>query len=146
MFQSLRTEIDNHEPRIYNVCDNGRKLISEGHEDSEEFQSLIDELLSLWEELKESMDYRKSKLVEAERAQQYYFDVSEAEAWMSEQELYMMGEERGKDEISAQNLMKKHESLENAVEDYTETVRQLGETARQLINEGHPERYVLIIF
>ncbi|KAG1659213.1 Spectrin beta chain [Nymphon striatum] len=137
--QSLRTEIDNHEPRINYVCDNGRKLISEDHEDSEEFQNLIEELISMWKELIDAMDYRKSKLAESQRAQQYYFDVSEAEAWMSEQELYMMGEERGKDEISAQNLMKKHESLENAVEDYTETVRQLGETARQLINEGHPE-------
>ena len=61
---------------------------------------------------------------------------------MSEQELYMMVEDRGKDEISTQNLMKKHESLENAVEDYADTVRQLGETAKQLASEGHPERLV----
>ena len=59
---------------------------------------------------------------------------------MSEQELYMMVEDRGKDEISTENLMKKHQNLENAVEDYAETVRQLGETARQLISEEHPER------
>ena len=139
--QSLRTEIDNHEPRIRNICENGRKLINEGHEDSSEFQRLIDELLAMWEELKKNMDYRKSKLLESERAQQYYFDASEAESWMSEQELYMMVEDRGKDEFSAQNLMKKHESLENAVEDYSQTIRQLGETAKQLINEGHPQRY-----
>ena len=25
--QSLATEIDNHEPRVHMVCDNGRKLI-----------------------------------------------------------------------------------------------------------------------
>ena len=53
----------------------------------------------------------------------------------------MMVDDRGKDEFSAQNLMKKHESLENAVEDYAETVRQLGETAKQLIAEDHPDRY-----
>uniref|UniRef100_A0A2I9LPT2 Spectrin beta chain n=1 Tax=Centruroides hentzi TaxID=88313 RepID=A0A2I9LPT2_9SCOR len=137
--QSLRTEIDNHEPRIYSVCENGRKLISEGHEDSKEFQSLIDELTHLWEELKKAIDYRKEKLLEAEKAHQYYFDASEAEAWMSEQELYMMVDDRGKDEISAQNLMKKHESLENAVEDYAETVRLLGEVAKQLVSSEHPE-------
>merc|ERR1711893_249291 len=51
----------------------------------------------------------------------------------------MMVEDRGKDEFSAENLMKKHASLESAVEDYAETVRQLGETARQLISDGHPE-------
>merc|ERR1712142_603852 len=46
----------------------------------------------------------------------------------------------GKDEFSAQNLMKKHEILETAVEDYSENVRQLGETARTLIAEEHPEK------
>ncbi|RWS10326.1 spectrin beta chain-like protein [Dinothrombium tinctorium] len=137
--QSLRTEIDNHEPRIINVCENGRKLITDGHEDSEEFERLINELLAMWEDLKQKIDNRKNKLLESEKAQQYYFDASEAESWMSEQELYMMVEDRGKDEFSAQNLMKKHESLENAVEDYAQTVRQLGETARELINDGHPE-------
>jgi spectrin beta len=138
---SLRTEIDNHEPRILNICENGRKLIDEGHEDSAEFQRLINELIQMWEELKNKMDYRKTKLLESERAQQYYFDASEAESWMSEQELYMMVEDRGKDEFSGQNLMKKHESLENAVEDYADTIRQLGDTSKELIKEGHPERY-----
>lgn len=44
----------------------------------------------------------------------------------------MMVEDRGKDEISAQNLMKKHDILEQSVEDYADNIRQLGETARQL--------------
>ena len=89
--------------------------------------------------LKDAMDSRRAKLLASERAQQYFFDASEAESWMSEQELYMMVEDRGKDEISAQNLMKKHQTLELAVEDYAETIRQLGETSTQLIAEGHPD-------
>lgn len=48
----------------------------------------------------------------------------------------MMVEDRGKDEISAQNLMKKHDILEQSVEDYADNIRQLGETARQLNNEN----------
>lgn len=71
---------------------------------------------------------------------QYLFDASEAESWMSEQELYMMVEDRGKDEISAQNLMKKHETLELAVDTYADTIRQLGDIARQLTSENHPQR------
>ncbi|XP_018305239.1 spectrin beta chain [Mycetomoellerius zeteki] len=136
--QSLRTEIENHEPRINLVCNNGQKLIDEGHEDSPEFQELIPELTEKWRELKDAVDDRNKHLLQNEKAQQYFFDATEAESWMSEQELYMMVEDRGKDEISAQNLMKKHESLEHAVEDYAETIRQLGETARQLINDQHP--------
>ena len=136
---SLKTEIDNHEPRIKNVIANGKKLIGEKHEDSKEFERLIKELSAEWDALKDKMGQRKALLLESEKAQQYYFDASEAEAWMSEQELYMMADDRGKDEDSAHNLTKKHESLENAIEDYASTVRQLNDTANQLISEGHPE-------
>ncbi|XP_018330207.1 spectrin beta chain isoform X2 [Agrilus planipennis] len=136
--QSLRTEIDNHEPRINSVCNNGQKLIDEGHEDSSEFGRLINELLKAWQDLKDAMEDRRENLLRNERAQQYMFDASEAESWMSEQELYMMVEDRGKDETSARNLMKKHESLEGAVEDYADTIRTLGETVRALAAEGHP--------
>ncbi|XP_050344038.1 spectrin beta chain isoform X6 [Nymphalis io] len=136
--QSLKTETDNHEPRILTVISNGQKLIDEGHEDAPEFKNLIEELTARWRELKDAIDQRKDNLAQWEKAQQYLFDANEAEAWMSEQELYMMVEDRGKDEISAQNLMKKHEILEQAVDDYAQTIRQLGETVRQLTSEEHP--------
>lgn len=113
-------------------------MIEEGHEDTDEFRRLISELNDKWQELKDAIEERNSQLLQNEKAQQYFFDATEAESWMSEQELYMMVEDRGKDEISAQNLMKKHEGLENAVEDYAETIRQLGETSRQLISDQHP--------
>ena len=72
---------------------------------------------------------------------QYFFDSAEAEAWMSEQELYMMGEDRAKDEMGANNMLKKHSTLEKTVEDYSETIRSLGERSRTLIEENHPDRY-----
>ena len=42
--------------------------------------------------------------------------------------------------------MKKHEALEAAVADYSENVRQLGEVARQLTAESHPQSEVLSSF
>ncbi|GBN63561.1 hypothetical protein AVEN_145317-1, partial [Araneus ventricosus] len=57
---------------------------------------------------------------------------------MSEQELYMMSEDKGKDEISAQNLMKKHTSYENEIDSFHETVMQLGDISKQLSAANHP--------
>lgn len=54
------------------------------------------ELTSLWRRVGEETEKRHERLSEAHRAQQYYFDAAEAEAWMSEQELYMMSEEKAK--------------------------------------------------
>ena len=90
-----------------------------------------------WARLQDIMDQRQQKLLVAEKVQQFLYDANEAESWMSEQELYMMVEDRGKDEFSAQNLMKKHEILETSVEDFAATIRQHGETARQ-----HPDSAV----
>ncbi|XP_065563390.1 spectrin beta chain-like isoform X3 [Artemia franciscana] len=137
--QSLRTEIDNHEQRIHSVCNNGQKLIDEGHVDALEFSERIEDLLDRWQALKEAVDVRRNKLLASERAQQYLFDANEAEAWMSEQELYLMGDDRGKDMTSAENLIKKHQGLEADVSDFSETIRRLGETAKSLIAEEHPE-------
>lgn len=136
--QSLSTEIDNHETRIDLVCSNGQKLIDENHKDASDYAELIAELKVKWQELLDAIENRHKALDQSERVQQYFFDAQEAESWMSEQELYMMVEDRGKDEISAQNLMKKLESLEQSVEDYAATIRQLGETARQLTAENDP--------
>lgn len=60
---------------------------------------------------------------------------------MSEQELNMMGDERGKDEASALAMLKKHETLEAAIADYSETVNELDDTAKALVDSEHPERY-----
>lgn len=59
---------------------------------------------------------------------------------MSEQELYMMTDDKAKDEVGANNMLKKHGTLETTVEDYAETVRQLGERSRTLADEEHPDR------
>lgn len=44
------------------------------------------------------------------------------------------------DEQSAVSMLKKHQILEQAVEDYAETVHQLSKTSRALVADNHPER------
>ena len=73
-------------------------------------------------------------------ALQYLFDAAEAEAWMSEQELYMMGEDRAKDETGANNMLKKHGNMEATVSSYADTIRQLGDRSRSFGEEAHPDR------
>ncbi|CAG5119810.1 unnamed protein product, partial [Candidula unifasciata] len=67
---SLQVEIDNHEPRIMSVVQVGQDLIDSGHSHSEEFQSLIDDLLHRWQALKDAVEDRKLNLLLSEVAQQ----------------------------------------------------------------------------
>ncbi|XP_071480653.1 spectrin beta chain, non-erythrocytic 1-like [Diadema antillarum] len=136
---SLNAEVDGHVPRLEEVIERGKAMIEQGHPQSEYIQVSITELEEHLTILKSAITERKEKLVDSTKAQQYYFNAAEAEAWMSEQELYMMGEERAKDEASAQTMLKKHAILESAVEDYAETINELSHEAKQLIDEQHPQ-------
>ena len=40
-------------------------------------------------------------------------------------------------------MVKKHQIVEQAVEDYADTVHLLSQTSRGLVAQGHPERYRL---
>ncbi len=67
--QAMKNDIDSHEPRINGVCDEGREMIADEHPQSEEFQQLIDELMTLWQELIQATDERKERLKLSEVSQ-----------------------------------------------------------------------------
>ncbi|XP_010292587.1 PREDICTED: spectrin beta chain, non-erythrocytic 1 [Phaethon lepturus] len=139
--QTLQKEIQGHQPRIDDIFERSQNIITESSPNAEAIQQRLADLQQLWNLLIEETEKRHKRLEESHRAQQYYFDAAEAEAWMSEQELYMMSEEKAKDEQSAVSMLKKHQILEQAVEDYAETVHQLSKTSRTLVADNHPERY-----
>ncbi|XP_054842544.1 spectrin beta chain, non-erythrocytic 1 isoform X2 [Eublepharis macularius] len=137
--QTLQKEIQGHQPRIDDIFERSQNIITDKSLNAEAIQQRLVDLQQLWNLLIEETEKRHKRLEESHKAQQYYFDAAEAEAWMSEQELYMMSEEKAKDEQSAVSMLKKHQILEQAVEDYAETVHQLSKTSRTLVADNHPE-------
>uniref|UniRef100_A0A8D0Q133 Spectrin beta chain n=1 Tax=Sus scrofa TaxID=9823 RepID=A0A8D0Q133_PIG len=93
-------------------------------------------LLGAWAGLREAAERRQQVLDAAFQVEQYYFDVAEVEAWLGEQELLMMSEDKGKDEQSTLQLLKKHLQLEQGVENYEESIAQLSRQCRALLEMG----------
>ncbi|XP_065815488.1 spectrin beta chain, non-erythrocytic 1 isoform X3 [Labrus bergylta] len=137
--QTLQKEIQGHQPRFDDIFERSQHVLREDSPTAELIRQRLSELQSLWEQIRKETENRHARLSEAHKAQQYYFDAAEAEAWMSEQELYMMSEEKAKDEQSSVAMLKKHQILEQAVEDYADTVHQLSSTSRGLVAAGHPD-------
>ncbi|XP_057581524.1 spectrin beta chain, non-erythrocytic 2 isoform X3 [Hippopotamus amphibius kiboko] len=131
--QTLQKEIQGHEPRIADLTERQRALgaAAAGPE--------LAELQEMWKRLGHELELRGKRLEEALRAQQFYRDAAEAEAWMGEQELHMMGQEKAKDELSAQAEVKKHQVLEQALADYAQTIHQLAASSQDMIDREHPE-------
>lgn len=92
-WQTLQKELQGHAPRLAEVLARG-EAAAEGP--CPELAERAQELRVQWEALREEVAARQRRLQEAGEAQQYYMDAGEAEAWVSEQELFMGDEEKPK--------------------------------------------------
>uniref|UniRef100_A0A3B4Y2U9 Spectrin beta chain n=1 Tax=Seriola lalandi dorsalis TaxID=1841481 RepID=A0A3B4Y2U9_SERLL len=137
--QTLQKEIQGHQPRIDDIHRRGKDQSQVDGERQSVLEERLVELRGLWDQLIAETDKRHARLIEANRAQQFYADAAEAEAWMGEQELHMMSEEKAKDEQSALVMVKKHQILEQALEDYAQTIHQLANSSRLMVTSEHPE-------
>uniref|UniRef100_A0A7N8XQE4 Spectrin beta chain n=1 Tax=Mastacembelus armatus TaxID=205130 RepID=A0A7N8XQE4_9TELE len=137
--QTLQKEIQGHQPRIDDIHRRGKTQSQVDGERQCVLDERLVELRDLWDQLIAETDKRHTRLIEANRAQQFYADAAEAEAWMGEQELHMMSEEKAKDEQSAVVMVKKHQILEQALEDYAQTIHQLANSSRLMVTNEHPE-------
>uniref|UniRef100_A0A8C5EP25 Spectrin beta chain n=1 Tax=Gouania willdenowi TaxID=441366 RepID=A0A8C5EP25_GOUWI len=137
--QTLQKEIQGHQPRIDDIHRRGETQSQVDGDRQSALEQRLVELKGLWDQLINETDNRHSRLREANCAQQFYADAAEAEAWMGEQELHMMSEEKAKDEQSAVVMVKKHQILEQALEDYAQTIHQLANSSRLMVTSEHPE-------
>ncbi|XP_064571234.1 spectrin beta chain, erythrocytic [Zonotrichia leucophrys gambelii] len=136
--ETLQKELAGHAPRLGEVLSRGEAAGS-GEEPGPELAAQAQELRALWETLQEEAAARHRRLREAEEAQQYYLDADEAEAWVSEQELFMGPEEKPKDEENCLMMLKRHVRQLRSIEDYGQTIKELAGRAQQLLSAGHPE-------
>ncbi|XP_026085186.1 spectrin beta chain, erythrocytic-like isoform X1 [Carassius auratus] len=144
--QSLQKEIDGHQPRIDEVLERGRRMVAaaEGSPEEEHMSEEIQKLQEVWAKLQDEMDKRRARLYGSNEAQQYYNDADEAEAWIGEQELYMISDEKAKDEQSAMIMLNRHLLLKQVVDDYALSIQQLADRAQTMLAEEHPDGEAII--
>ncbi|KAJ8300491.1 hypothetical protein KUTeg_022010 [Tegillarca granosa] len=136
--QALQAEIAGHEPRIGNVCQEGNVMINDGHFAAEEIQGRIEELQDRWQSLKDKAFQRKNDLEDSLQAQQYFADANEAESWMREKEPIAANTDYGKDEDSAEALLKKHEAFMSDLEAYRTVIEGLQDQAQACKQQEAP--------
>uniref|UniRef100_A0A8C6XW40 Spectrin beta chain n=1 Tax=Naja naja TaxID=35670 RepID=A0A8C6XW40_NAJNA len=128
-------QITGHAPRIEEVVDRGESMLAkaEGDGDFRGTEECLNQLKVSWSTLQEETLKRLRRLEEASEAQRYYLDAGEAEAWISEQELYV-----GTDE-SGIVMLKRHLRQQRSIEEYGKNIKQLASRAQKLLSAGHPE-------
>lgn len=94
--QSLQRELESHQGHVEEVMERARMFSSVRTTEAECVSALMEDLHSLWGALWAETECKQVHLDSMYQAQQYYSDIMEVEAWLNEQELHMMNEEKGK--------------------------------------------------
>uniref|UniRef100_A0A3Q3G2S2 Spectrin alpha chain, non-erythrocytic 1 n=1 Tax=Labrus bergylta TaxID=56723 RepID=A0A3Q3G2S2_9LABR len=136
--QALQAEITGHEPRIKAVTQKGDAMVEEGHFAADDVKTKLAELHGRWDTLKSKASQRRQDLEDSLQAQQYFADANEAESWMREKEPIVGSPDYGKDEDSAEALLKKHEALMSDLSAYGSSIHSLKEQAQSCRQQVAP--------
>ncbi|VDN60745.1 unnamed protein product [Dracunculus medinensis] len=136
--QALIAEIANHEPQIDAVSASAEQMISQGHFLAPDIRDKLAQLRDNWRNLKAKAEKRRQELDDSLQAHQYLADANEAESSMREKEPVVGSTDYGKDEDSAESLLKKHRALMSDLEAFKSTIDELRKQASQCRYQEQP--------
>ncbi|CAI5455840.1 unnamed protein product [Caenorhabditis angaria] len=136
--QALIAEIANHESQIESVSKAAEDMIQQGHFLAPEIRDKLAQLRDNWRILKTKAEKRRGELDDSLQAHQYLSDANEADTWMSEKEPIVGSTDYGKDEDSAEALLKKHRALLSDLEAFKGTIEDLRKQASQCKYQEQP--------
>ncbi|MCP9263394.1 Spectrin alpha chain [Dirofilaria immitis] len=128
---ALIAEIANHESQVEAVAQAAEAMIQQGHFLAVDIREKLAQLRDGWRNLKIKADKRRQDLDDSLQAHQYLADANEAESWMREKEPVVGSTDYGKDEDSAESLLKKHRALMSDLEAFKSTIDELRKQALQ---------------
>jgi spectrin alpha len=123
--KALIAEINNHEPHHEQVASQAEEMIQRGHFLAPDIREKLAQLRDNWRNLKSKAEKRKQELNDSLQAHQYIADANEADSWMREKEPVVGSTDYGKDEDSAESLLKKHRALISDLEAFKSTIEAL---------------------
>jgi len=127
--------IGNQEEKIESLSTYADQLMSSEHYGRNDIYTKKQEVLSRWQDLKEALIEKRSKLGESQTLQQFSRDADEIENWMLEK-LQLAEEESYKDPANIQSKHQKHQAFEAELAANAERI-QLVLTMGQNLIEKH---------
>uniref|UniRef100_A0A0N5ANF9 Spectrin alpha chain n=1 Tax=Syphacia muris TaxID=451379 RepID=A0A0N5ANF9_9BILA len=135
---ALISEITNHEPQIESVAQAADAMIQQGHFLAPDIRDKLAQLRDNFRNLKAKAEKRRQELDDSLQSHQYLADANEAEAWMREKESVVGSTDYGKDEDSAESLLKKHRALMSDLDAFKSTIEGLRKQAGQCKYQEQP--------
>ncbi|GCB67185.1 hypothetical protein scyTo_0012111 [Scyliorhinus torazame] len=125
----LESEFNCHQSICFSVVRKGQHLYQRSMDGEKEVRRWVTTLQKQWQQLKDELSNRRSRLQAALTIKQYFADVDEAHSWLLEKQPLLQSKDCGKDEASADALLQRHVRLEKEIAAYSGEVKRLGDLA-----------------
>ncbi|XP_029899947.1 spectrin beta chain, non-erythrocytic 5 isoform X2 [Myripristis murdjan] len=141
--QAMMQEISSRAPLVQAVQEAGQSLVRGRHFASHDIRERLEELRSLYEQLRTEAENKGKLLQEALSIHTFLTEVSELELWLEEQQVALESRDCGKSEEATQGLLRRLDSLNVELENQRTTVERLQETGASLQHLGHPDSHLV---
>ncbi|VVD02588.1 unnamed protein product [Leptidea sinapis] len=135
--QEHRTEMDARAGTFQALELFGQQLLQGGHYASVEIQEKLSAMADARQELEKAWVGRRMKLDQNLELQLFYRDCEQAEGWMAAREAFLSPAAQPDQPDNVEQLIKKHEDFDKAINAHEEKIAQLQTLAEQLVAADH---------
>ena len=136
--QLLEADVANHNTVVKALIEKGEQLIKSNHQQSQEIESLVQELAMRRDQLRDASSLRKLRLDDALQSQQFFIQCHEMNSWIIEKDL-MVSQKIHIDNDFIQSLLKRVDALDTELGTHSEQVEELKAEADSFVKRGHFE-------
>ncbi|XP_064420762.1 spectrin beta chain, non-erythrocytic 5 [Latimeria chalumnae] len=130
--KEFQVEVNAHKKQMQRILDKGEAMVDSQHYTARGIAEKCENLAEAWSQLERACEERMTSLQHSVRYQQFLLEVSELDAWVTEQRPLVTSEDYGKNEAATTNLLKKHKVLEHQIETYRHLASQIQQSAKDL--------------
>lgn len=125
VWQALEDDLTAHEPQLLALTQCGDQLVNDRHMGADRVRVRVDQVVDMWNRLKQLADRRRQQLQQAIGYHQFFTDADDVDTWLLDTLRVVSSDDLGGDESSVQNLLQKHQQTSDAVKQYSSVVDQL---------------------
>lgn len=133
----LETDVGSHQDRIEGIKVAAQQFIERGHFDAENIGIKEKMLTDRYAALQQPMAVRKQRLLDSQQVQQLFRDIEDEESWIREKEPIAASNNRGRDLIGVQNLIKKHQAVLAEINNHESRMSVVVEAGKQMLEDKH---------
>ncbi|XP_070377881.1 spectrin beta chain, non-erythrocytic 1-like isoform X1 [Dermacentor albipictus] len=141
--QKLEREVQGHQAMVDKTLAAGDALVKQRHFAAASVKDKCHELVACWNLLLSECSKRRKKLELQLKAQTFYSEVNEIEAWMNEKKSVLTSTDFGRDEDAAVKLLTKQKALELEIDTYSGLVVEMTHQGQAMIDQNHPDSKII---